>query len=208
MSLPLDHLVFGVLDLERGVADLERLLGVRASPGGRHPGRGTHNALLALGEDRYLEIIAPDPDPPAPAGPRSFGLDALRSPRLLTWAAKSRELERVVSKARALGVDLGVPGDGGRRTPDGIELRWRYTSVHGDRLGGLVPFFIDWGETPNPARSAARGAGLARLRAEHPDPARVQAVLEGLGISMPVSPGTTPALVATLHTPRGEVELR
>jgi hypothetical protein len=208
MNLPLDHLVYGVLDLERGVADLERLLGVRASAGGQHPGRGTHNALLALGEDRYLEIIAPDPGQPAPAGQRSFGLDAVRAPRLLTWAAKSRELDTVAAKARALGVDLGAPGDGGRRTPDGAELRWRYTSVHGDRLGGLVPFFIDWGETPNPARSAVRGVTLAGLRAEHPDPRRVQAVLEGLGISMPVSAGASPALVATLHTPRGEVELR
>src|SRR5580765_3359861 len=121
MPLPIDHLVYGALDLERSVAELEQRLGVRASPGGRHSGKGTHNALLALGGDCYLEIIAPDPEQPAPAGPRSFGLDALRVPRLLTWAAKSRDLESTVSRARALGVDLGAPGAGGRRRLDGVE---------------------------------------------------------------------------------------
>src|SRR5688572_3845719 len=54
-----DHLVIAVRSLEEGVAEFERLTGIKAGPGGRHPGRGTENALVSLGGGKYLEIIAP-----------------------------------------------------------------------------------------------------------------------------------------------------
>src|SRR6267142_855367 len=90
-----DHLVYATPDLQLGVDTAEKLFGVRATPGGQHPGLGTRNALIALGPASYLEIIAPDPAQPAPEAPRPFGIDDLGAPRLATWAARASALEEL-----------------------------------------------------------------------------------------------------------------
>src|SRR5215510_7380506 len=96
-----DHLVYATPDLDASVNDLERRLGVRATTGGQHPGRGTRNALIALGPAAYLEIIGPDPAQPDPDTPRNFGIDTLKEPRLGTWAAKGTDLPKIVKDAAA-----------------------------------------------------------------------------------------------------------
>src|SRR5205807_5926042 len=101
----IDHIVYGVFDLEAGVADLERRLGIRAVAGGKHPGRGTHNALLGLGGQTYLEIIARDPDQKQSPPRLQFALDELTRPRLVAWAIRAHGIDAVVERARRTGYD-------------------------------------------------------------------------------------------------------
>jgi glyoxalase-like protein len=204
----IDHLVYATPDLQAGVERVEKLLGVQASPGGQHLGRGTRNALLSLGPDAYLEIIGPDPEQPAPAQARPFGIDGLKEPRLVAWAAKGKALERLASDAERRGVKLGEVISGSRRRADGVMLSWRYTDPRTVVAGGIVPFFIDWGTTPHPATTAAQGAMLIALRAEHPDAEQVQRTLTGLGLDLRVQPGSRAALIAVISSPRGRIELR
>jgi hypothetical protein len=203
-----DHLVYATPDLAAGVERIEALLGIRATPGGQHPGEGTRNALVALGPTSYLEIIGPDPEQGTLDHPRRFGIDTLTAPRLVTWAAKGRNLTQTVNDAGRIGVALGEVIAGSRRTPAGALLSWQTTSQRAAIADGIVPFFIDWGTTPHPASSAAPGATLIALRAEHPDSANVQRILNQLGFDMPVTKGQSGALVATIAGPRGRVELR
>jgi hypothetical protein len=204
----IDHLVYATPDLTAGVRQIETLLGIHATPGGQHPGEGTRNALVALGPTSYLEIIGPDPDQPRPAGPRKFGIDDLKESRLVTWAAKGTNLTQVVAEARRLGVPIGDVIPGSRRTPTGVLLSWHITNQRAFVANGLVPFFIDWGETPHPARTAAPGATLISFRAEHPDPERVNRMLGALGLELPVVKGAKASLVATIAGTRGRVGLR
>ena len=204
----IDHLVYATPDLTLGIDTVEKLLGVRATPGGQHPGLGTRNALVALGPSSYLEIIGPDPDQPKPAGRRRFGIDELKAPRIVRWVAKSNDLETVAATAAQKNVKLGPVIPGSRRRPDGVVLSWRYTDPNIVEADGLIPFFIDWGTSPHPSATAARGATLLQVRAEHPDAMRVQKMLDALGLDLPVQNGPAPAIIATIVSSRGRVELR
>ncbi len=204
----LDHIVYAAPDLDHAVVALEKQLGVRAVPGGRHPGLGTHNALLALSAESYVELIGPDPTQPDPAGPRPFGIDSLERGRVATWAVRASGLDARVAQARAAGFDAGRVIPVSRATPDGGLLAWQLTVRFAPAGDGLVPFLIDWGTTSHPAATAPPGCSLVELRGEHPDPEQVQRDLRALGTALDVNLVERPALVAVLDTPNGRVELR
>jgi len=204
---PVDHLVWAAPDLERASAALAALLGVEPAPGGAHPAWGTRNRLLSLGPSTYLEVIGPDPD--AGGAPELFGIAGLRAPRLVTWAARATDLEALRERAGEAGIELGAVLDGSRRTPDGTALRWRLTDPLAVAAEGLVPFFIDWGDTPHPAGAAPVAGRLLELSAEHPQPASVARALTWLGVEgVAVRAGRVPRLVARIETADGVVELR
>ena len=73
MAPSLDHLAIATTSIEG--RELDELLGVDLSRGGKHERMGTHNRLLRLGPTSYLELISIDPQAPAPGHPRWFELD-------------------------------------------------------------------------------------------------------------------------------------
>jgi hypothetical protein len=203
----IDHLVYGAPDLNDAVDRIKQLLGVRPASGGKHASRGTHNALLSLGSGRYLEIIAPDPEQPPPVMPRAFGLDTIKVPRLLTWAAKAPDIESTAEAARAAGYDPGAITPGSRDLPDGGRLQWRLAYDPQRSGDGLVPFLIDWQSEVHPSSTAPRGCMLLDLRGEHPDPESVGRMLAALNVDLQVEIGPRPVLIATIQCPDGTVEL-
>ena len=204
----IDHLIYATPDLDQTVAELELQTGVRASAGGSHPGRGTRNALLALGARCYLEILGPDPGQPPPERPRTRGIDQLQAAKLVGWAANAADLGNLSRHAMKQGLELGAVRPGSRRKPGGELLQWNFTDPNKVLLDGLVPFLIDWDAAAHPALDAARGCALLELRAEHPDPATVLHALHALDLRIPVTQAAVPALVARIKSPRGIVSLR
>lgn len=201
ITFAFDHLVYAVPDLEASCRALEERLGVRATPGGSHPGRGSKNALIGMGPRSYLEIIGPDPLQPRPSW---FLLGELQEPRIVTWAVGDSALEQRVVAAAGL---LGAIAAGSRTRPDGITLRWRFTDPAKLAMDGVVPFFIDWLSDAHPAGALAQELKLVELRLEHPDADEANRVLRKLGVSAQVHAGALPRITARLSTPRGEVVL-
>jgi hypothetical protein len=204
----LDHLIIAGPDLAEAVDYVESLLGVEAAVGGSHPGVGTRNALVRLDPGAYIEIIGPDPEQPEPELPRWFGIDALREPRLATWSARTDDLHAAAERARALGVELGPVSRGGRVRPDGVRLEWHVTDPRADRMDGVLPFLMDWGDSPHPSASLEVGCSLVGLRAYHPRADEARAVADALGLPIVLQRASEPRLEAKLRTPVGVVTIR
>lgn len=202
----LDHLVYATPDLETTCRELEIRLGVRASAGGQHPGRGTHNALISIGPKAYLEIIAPDPLQPE-IRPAWFGIDQLTAPKIITWAVRVAELESCLTEISP-GANLGTLRSGSRRTPDGTTLSWQLTEPQLVQGVGLIPFLIKWNSPQHPADSATTGPQFVQLRIEHPDPELIRKQLESLRLEVAIEQASSPALVAIFEGVNEQIELR
>jgi Glyoxalase-like domain len=187
----LDHLVIAAADLPSGREWTEQRLGLDMQPGGEHVHFGTHNALLSLQGDSlspglggYLEVIAVNPAASALAYPRWFGLDTPEMQRRL--AAGPALIHWVVSVPDLAAALRLSPEDHGEalalsRGPN----RWKL-SVSKDGslpMQGVLPSLIEW-QTPSPAsRLPDSGLRLKKLTLTTPQPERLQAVLNTLGLS-------------------------
>jgi hypothetical protein len=203
----LDHLVLAAPDLVAAVRSFAERTGVRPVPGGSHVGLGTANYLVDLGGGGYLEIIGPDPDQPPPTTPRPFGIDDLSVARLVTWAVRTTDLDTLVAEARAAGYDPGESRAMSRRNADGELLEWRLTAPRFEYGDGLVPFLIDWGDTPHPTTRRMPRIALRELRATHPDPASVRPALAALRVDLHLDIGERAELRAVLDGAAGPVTL-
>ena len=145
----LDHLVVAARTLDEGAAWIASQVGVSPAGGGKHASMGTHNRLLKLDRGRYLEVIAIDPDAPAPGRPRWFELD---TPAMQARLAKGPALIHHVHRTDDLEAAL-------RDDPDGPEIlsfsrgpyRWRMGVARDGRLPAQGrPTLIQWQAGPHP----------------------------------------------------------
>jgi catechol 2,3-dioxygenase-like lactoylglutathione lyase family enzyme len=145
----IDHVMICVRDLQQGI-DAYRRIGFTVNPGGVHPGAGTENAI-AFFQDDYLELLAVRQGAEREAGAALMDFLA-HGPGLRYVAVQSDDLAADVAAMRRRGVDVSDVTDGGRRTPDGRELRWRSA-----RLGAGNPLPIFFIEHVTPLAERRRG---------------------------------------------------
>jgi hypothetical protein len=120
-----------VPDLDKGVGQYARM-GFDIQQGGVHHGKGTHNAIAFFEED-YLELLAirdPAEQRAAASGSRSGLADFIAAGGGIRYlVVQSDDLAADIAAMRGRGVDVSDPAEGGRRTPEGRELRWKYATL-------------------------------------------------------------------------------
>jgi hypothetical protein len=202
----IDHVLLAVRDLDAAAAWIRERHGLTALPGGLHPGVGTANLIVPLGDD-YLELIAIVDPAEAVASPHHDRLAVApeTGASLATWAVRVTDIEAVKQRLDEAGVATEGPLPGSRRRPDGVLLEWRTLRV-GDGSEPAIPFFIEWnvaaGEHPG-AAAVEHPAGsvlLRGVRLASPDPEaladRLRLVLdEGVDYQVEAGAGEEPAAV-------------
>lgn len=211
MQNKIDHFAIGAETLEQGAEALKNALGVEVPRGGKHTAMSTHNCVVQAGCESFLEIIAIDPEAPAPGRARWFTLDDASTqarlaerPQALCWVVGTDDLDDVIANSP---VDLGevVLFTRGERS-------WRLTVPKDGSLPetGLLPAFIEWSPGPHPSSGMQDlGITLETVKLGHPDPAWLKRVLTTLGVDhlAEVTEASEKSLAFALSSPNGAVIL-
>lgn len=208
MKSEFDHFLWGVPDLDDGVARFAEMTGVQPTIGGSHPGEGTRNALASLGADVYLEIIAPDPEQPL-AGTLGQELQSLAAPALMTMALRAPDLAEVGAIYSAHGIATEWH-DMGRRTLTGETLSWSLCEPEYELrpMDPRRPFYIDWKDTVHPSGTTPTGCRFKSIAFGGPDAANTQKLWLELGVPANFEEAGRYRVVLLVDTPKGEVGLQ
>ena len=198
--LTFDHIAVGCETLAEGVAWVEEQLGVTMEQGGQHAHYGTHNMLLGLGPDVYLEVIAKDPDASATERPTWFNLDHFRGPpRLCNWICSTTDMAQLPEFA---GETVNLT-----RGP----LTWQIAVPPDGTLpyDGAYPTLIKWGAgTLHPATKLKdQGVRLENWTISHPAANDISKQVDIRGVE--ITWNTAPlAFTARFTTPNGTKVLK
>ena len=197
-------MLLAVSDLSVAAQEIEARHGLVALEGGRHPGWGTANRIVPLG-DSYLELVAVVDE--SEAAQSAFGrwVARHRSAGPLGWAVRTKRLDDI---ARRLGLTVAV---GSRTGQDGRVTRWRLAGVEQAAAEPFFPFFIEWGDGTSlpgsaPAVHRAGAVRLASLRLAG-DAARLTAWLGDRRLPITVRPGAPAVTAVLLAGDAGEISL-
>lgn len=135
MLLGVDHVVVAVGDLASAMRDYAAL-GFSVVPGGRHAA-GTHNALIALADGAYIELIAFHEPYPEHRWWSALG----RGGGLVDYCLQTDDLETDTAAFRRAGVAMTDPKPSVRTRPDGFAVKWVLALAEGTQRG-VAPFLI------------------------------------------------------------------
>lgn len=166
----IDHLTLAINDFEAGIEALHGLTGVKPRNLGRDAALGTQSAVISLGPDTFLQIVAPDPK----ANPEL--IDPELKPRVLdriqgltdltpfTWAIGTENMERTRLLLRRAGLRTADPVEGSLKKGWGRAMTWdRAWITRPDSR--VTPQVVQWAKKGKRPQDRAPGAcTLTELR--------------------------------------------
>jgi hypothetical protein len=201
----IDHLVFAISDLDRGIEQLGELCGVAPSRGGKHEHAATENALLSVDSRAYLEVLAPLEGAQLP--PELQPLRSIPDLMPVSWAVSSGSLDLTRVLLESHGYGVSEPRAGSRVTNDGQTIRWRTIQLTAPKIEG-APFFIEWDlESPHPAQTSPAGCALLSLEVRTPQDEELSRLLRLLNVEAQVIRGEASGMTVTLEGAHGAARL-
>jgi hypothetical protein len=200
----LDHIVIAAPDFNEALKEFENMTGIKPSVVGSLRGLGTKSARVGLDKNAYIEIIAPDPKNSGPIG-AALARD-LEEGTLLPYhyAIRSSEVEEM--KDDYVPNELGWQPDHISMfgaSPDGTPKKWEMLYMYGHKIGGCVPFYIDWGQCDHPSASIPEVGSLKSLIVRAPAGHKVHDLLASVsGIEVEEGP---PMLEFAFGSPEGTI---
>jgi hypothetical protein len=138
-DLVIDHVIFCVRDLDQASDWFLKRHGLRSVAGGRHPGLGTANRIIPLGEN-YIELLTVVDRRAARANPFGMWASVSIDERAMLPVGLCLRTSDIASVTKRLQL---VPTPMSRTTLDGVELRWQSAGLESTLTRGY-PFFIQW----------------------------------------------------------------
>ena len=199
----IDHLVYAVHDLQEGIAYFENILGVQATIGGKHLEKGTHNALISLGDNSYLEIIARDPDSNI-EDPLWMGLTVLSEPKLTRWAIHSENLLRDAKILTEKTNKNFIISKGSRETTSGKTLTWDMILPFALPEVDPIPFVLDWSNSElHPSDVLQNKCGLKEVIINYPDHLTLSSIFSAIEVETTIKASDQISINAVLECPKG-----
>lgn len=205
--LVLSQMIVGVASLD-DATERFRGLGFDVVDGGVHPGVGTANRVIPLGE-QYIELLGVVSAGEARAS--AYGRALLREiddgDRLVRWSLRTDAIDDVAAR-------LGLEVERRRRIrPDGELLTWRAAGLDLALADATTPFFMQWDhdvQYPG-AMPAAHPNGARRvteLSVSPRDADRFRRWTVGADAPLRIPEGCEPGLLSvTVETARGEITI-
>lgn len=193
--------------MDAAISGFEKSLGVQPIFGGFHTSFGTKNALVSLGKDCYLELLASDDTNTKASRPRWMGIDMLRTNKITRWAMKSNELEGDSTILKSMNPEMGSIRGGSRNVSNGGLLQWDLIMPLPHPEVELLPFMVDWAKSEiHPADDIPdMGCKLIQLYGTHPTPQKFVTIFEQLKIDFPIKTSTEIKINALIECPNGRI---
>lgn len=199
----IDHIILAAPDYAEALKEFETMTGIKPAQCGTLRGLGIKAARVAMDNNCYIEILAPDPKNSGPIGSK---LAELEEGSLVPYhfAIRASELDEL--QEDFVPNELGYVPDRINlfsTTPDGAPAKWGMLFMYGHFLGGVVPFYVDWGECGHPLSAIPQVGALKGLVVTAPGGSQVHDLLKK--VDFVTTREGEPALEFAVGSPEGTI---
>lgn len=199
----LDHVILVINNLEKGMQQFEEMTGVKPVFGGIHPNSFTQNAIVSLGENSYIEIMAPQDDVDSIP-------DWIRNEEKLYpigWALSTNNAKSTQNILSEHNISFSESRNSSRETPIGNRLEWSTFRMENTKARRL-PFFITWNNTStHPSINSPKGCSLKSLKL-YSTSTLFPSALKKMDIQCEVIESAKDSIILIINSPKGEIIFR